>query len=85
MYSIFCQACDKNIKCTKKSQVTQHAHTAVHKNGLRRKLSTSSKQLFLLEATPNQKNYNDFNKDLCLALVTANIPWYKMQVTDKRK
>uniref|UniRef100_A0A2S2PMY2 DUF659 domain-containing protein n=1 Tax=Schizaphis graminum TaxID=13262 RepID=A0A2S2PMY2_SCHGA len=78
--TIFCQVCDRNIPCTKKSQLTQHIHTAVHKNGLKRKLNTSSKQLFLSEATPNENNLNNFNKDLCLALVAANIPWYKMQV-----
>jgi len=47
---------------------------------VKRKLNTSSKQLFLLEATHNKDNSNDFNKDLYLALVAANIPWYKMQV-----
>jgi len=78
--TIFCQVCDKNIPCTKKSQVTQHVHTNVNINGLKRKLNTSSKQLFLSEATPNENNLNYFNKDLCLALVAANIPWYKMQV-----
>jgi hypothetical protein len=83
--TIFCLVCDRNIPCTKTSQVTQHVHTAVHKNGLKRKLNTSSKQLFLSEDTPNKNNLNNFNKYLCLALVVANIPWYKMQVTQFRK
>lgn len=77
--TIFCQVCDKNIPCTKKSQVTQHVHTNVHINGLKRKLNTSTKQLFLSEATPKENDLKDFNKDLCLALVAANIPCYKMQ------
>jgi hypothetical protein len=72
--TIFSQVCNRNIPCTKKSQVTQHVHTAVHKNGLKRKLNTSSKQLFLSEAIPNKNNVNDFNKNLCLALVAASIP-----------
>lgn len=56
--------------------------TIVHKNGLKYKLNTSSKQLFLLEATPKEKMLSDFNKDMYLPLVTANtcISWYKMQV-----
>ena len=54
--TIFCQVCDKNVPCTKKSQVTQHVHTNVHINGLKRKLNTSSKQLFLSEATLNENN-----------------------------
>lgn len=37
--------------------------------------------MFLLKATSNEKNVNDFNKHLCLALVAVNIPWYKLQVS----
>jgi len=83
--TIFCQVCEKNIPCTKKSQVLQHANTTIHKNGLKSKLNTSSKQLFLLEDIPNENNLNDFNKDLFLALVAINRPWSKMQVPPFRK
>lgn len=39
--TIFCQVCEKNILCTKKLQVIQHAITTIHKNGLKCKLNTS--------------------------------------------
>jgi len=39
--TIFCQVCEKNILCTKKSQVIQHANTTIYKNGLKCKLNTS--------------------------------------------
>ncbi|KAF0761750.1 Uncharacterized protein FWK35_00025576 [Aphis craccivora] len=43
-------------------------------------LNTSLKQLFLSEATLNEKKKNDFNKDLGLALVTVI---FKLKYTGK--
>ncbi|KAF0764255.1 DUF659 domain-containing protein [Aphis craccivora] len=75
--TLFCQVCNKNIPCIKKSQLTQHIDTSSHQEALKRKLTTS-KQLFLSEST-SKKNVNEFYEDLCMSFVAANIPWYKLQ------
>jgi hypothetical protein len=55
--TLFCQVCNKNIPCIKKSQLTQHIDTSSHQEALKRKLNTS-KQLFLSEST-SKKNVNE--------------------------
>lgn len=42
----------------------------VHKNGLN--TIKNIKRLFLSEATLNENNLNDFNKNLCLAFESSN-------------
>lgn len=73
---VYCQVCDKKITCNKKSQVTQHVLTTFHKDALIRKKNTN-KQLFLKDVKPEENN--SFNKDLCLSLISANIPWAKLK------
>ncbi|XP_050547438.1 CGG triplet repeat-binding protein 1-like, partial [Daktulosphaira vitifoliae] len=75
--TLFCQLCDKHIPCIKKSQIIQHVNTSSHQEALKRK-SNNPKQLFLPEST-SKKNVNELYEDLCLSLIVANIPWYKLQ------
>ncbi|KAL4085190.1 hypothetical protein QTP88_023810 [Uroleucon formosanum] len=77
---MFCQLCDKKIACTKKFQIQQHVDTALHKSALNRRANDNKKQLFVLDAKP--KSGNIFNEDLCSALIVANIPWNKLQITE---
>jgi len=73
---VYCQACEKKITCNKKSQVTQHVSTTFHKDALTRK-TNKNKQLFFMDVKPEETN--SFNKDLCLSLISANIPWAKLK------
>jgi len=56
--------------------VTQYILTTLHKEAVTRKKNTN-RQLFLRDVKP--KDNNSFNKDLCLNLVSANIPWAKLK------
>jgi hypothetical protein len=68
--------CNKQIPCSKKSQLTQHVETALHKNSLKRS-ENLKKQVFFVE---NKSKHDSFNEELCRSLVVANIPWNKLQV-----
>jgi len=72
---IFCQVCNKQIPCSKKSQLTQHVETALHKNSLKRS-ENLKQQVFLVE---NKPKLDSFNEELCRSLFVANIPWNKLQ------
>jgi len=74
---VYCQVCNKMITCIKKSQIVQHINTTLHSSALKRK-TDNKKQLFVLEA--KSKNPNIFNEELCASLISANIPWNKLQV-----
>jgi len=49
--------------------------TTFHKEALTRKKNTN-RQLFLRDVKPEDNN--SFYKDLCLSLISANIPWAKL-------
>lgn len=74
---VYCQVCSKMITCIKKSQIVQHINTTLHFNALKRK-TNNKKQPFVLDA--KFKTTNIFNEELCASLISANIPWSKLQV-----
>ena len=74
-----CNVCNIDIKVEKKFQVDQHARSACHT----RKVETSkiSPQKFIKNAFEVLKPTNsqlEFEYDLCEALVSSNIPMYKL-------
>lgn len=74
---IYCQVCDRQVRCNKKFQITQHVSTEFHLKCLKKSSNNTTKQMLLGdEAKPKTSS---FNKDLCLSLVAANIPWLKLQ------
>ncbi|KAF0701519.1 DUF659 domain-containing protein [Aphis craccivora] len=78
---VYCQVCNRQVPCNKKFQITQHVHTSFHSDSLKR--SINNKKQMLLGNVYKSKT-NNFNEDLCLSLVAANIPWFKLQVPQFR-
>ncbi|KAI1703573.1 hypothetical protein DdX_01128 [Ditylenchus destructor] len=73
---IFCQPCEKKIQCSIKSHLTQHNESDKHSENFERFQKTATRQQFL--AFSQTENVDPFSKDLCNALVGANIPFYKV-------
>lgn len=66
------------MPCDKKFQITQHLRTAAHKSNAAAK-TISKVQTTLTSALFARNCGNDvFSKDLCKALVSANIPLKKV-------
>ena len=76
---VVCQVCEKKIGCSMKSQLEQHIRSALHK---RNKQHNSSRKQVLLTQMQHEPSTskNIFFRDMCTAMVAANIPWYKVQV-----
>ena len=78
--SVYCKACDKEIKCERKSQVKQHVHTAVHKRNVdecNRAIVTTDNSDNDSDAQnrPSSSKTNNFYADMCQAMVAVNMPW----------
>ncbi|KAL3095161.1 hypothetical protein niasHT_025454 [Heterodera trifolii] len=74
---IFCQVCEQQIPCSQYCHLKQHNETAKHRANLDRFSKKKSKQHqpFL---TTNENKQDQFSADLCKALVSANIPFFKL-------
>jgi hypothetical protein len=75
---VICQVCDKKIGCTMMSQLEQHTRNALHTK--HKQLQCFKKQVLLTQMQQESGIRNEFFKDLCDAMVAADIPWYKLQV-----
>lgn len=64
-----CQVCNKQISCDKKSQITRHVNSAVHKRNVQWHNSESS------ASNSQQSSGNEFYIDLCHAMVVVKMPW----------
>ncbi|KAL4112236.1 hypothetical protein QTP88_016061 [Uroleucon formosanum] len=73
---IYCQVCDRQVRCNKKFQITQHVTTEFHLKCLKKSSNNSKQMLMGDEIKPKTSS---FNEDLCLSLIAANIPWFKLQ------
>ncbi|XP_025407451.1 CGG triplet repeat-binding protein 1-like [Sipha flava] len=73
---LFCKYCEIKVNCEKKFNVTQHLKTDKHTKAVKRKQEESviSQQKFLTHSSKK----SCFNKDLCQALLSANIPLNKL-------
>ena len=72
--NIFCCVCGKKITCEKKFQLQQHSETANH-IALK---SKSSRQQLVTTCFSSSGSSNEFNFDLCTAMVSANISFKKL-------
>jgi hypothetical protein len=61
-----------------KSQLEQHTVSDLHTKN--KELQCSKKQVLLAQMQQESGIRNEFFKDLCSAMVAANIPWYKLQM-----
>lgn len=74
---LFCKICETKVNSDKKFNVLQHLKTDKHLKGINRyKEQTQRKQQQLM--TVNISKKSSFNKDLCEALISANIPLNKL-------
>ena len=74
---LFCNFCETKVSVDKRFIVTQHLKTEKHKRAAKRVENVTSKiltQPFITDATKK----SIFNRDLCKALLTANIPLNKL-------
>jgi len=74
---LFCKICETKVNSDKKYNVSQHLKTDKHLKGINRcKEQTQRKQQQLM--TVNISKKSSFNKDLCEALISANITLNKL-------
>ena len=77
---LFCKLCCFSAKANRKSVLDQHANCTRHKNNLKLYENGEKATQRLLTLTPTSNNHDTtFNQDLVKALVSANIPLYKLQ------
>lgn len=75
-FVLFCKVCELRINFEKKFNISQHIQTEKHiQSAKRQKDQVQRKSQQLLT---NQPTKSDFNKDLCEAMVAANIPFNKL-------
>ncbi|KAL4120274.1 hypothetical protein QTP88_012996 [Uroleucon formosanum] len=72
---LFCKYCEIKVNCEKRFNVTQHLKTEKHTKAIKRRQEKTEKTLQLLM---NSSKKSSFNKDLCHALLSANIPLNKL-------
>jgi hypothetical protein len=80
--SVFCLSCEKAIEVTQKSQLSQHLKATVHvrNSELKQKRRYSQAQLEDVCSSKAKKSKTDIlGKELCEAMLSANIPWIKLQ------
>jgi glutamine synthetase len=70
---VYCKICDIKVNAEKRFTVIQHVKTAKHIQGInRQELKSNKTQQFVSNSL---KKKNDFIKDLCKAMLSANIPF----------
>ncbi|XP_050531050.1 uncharacterized protein LOC126899859 [Daktulosphaira vitifoliae] len=74
---LFCKICDIKVSAEKRFTVIQHIKTAKHIQGLYWQQLKPKKTQQLVSTSFTKKN--DFNKDLCKAMLSANITFYKLK------
>ena len=79
---VLCRACNKQIGCSMKSQLQQHICTDAHAKN--KAMQSSKKQMLLTQMQKTPNSTNEFFRDMCSAMVAANIPWYKLEVPEYR-
>ena len=80
--TIYCKSCEKTFVVTKKSQLQQHASSEKHTKSAEIKLKRKASQIQLedlLEPKPKYSRSQILGKELCEAMLSANIPWAKLQ------
>lgn len=72
---LFCKLCNIKINHEKRFNIPQHLKTAKHLNAVKRaEIQNKINQLLVTNTTKK----SSFNKDLCFALLSANISLHKL-------
>ncbi|MEL7309782.1 MAG: hypothetical protein AAGK05_19350 [Pseudomonadota bacterium] len=78
----FCKVCESSFTVKKKTQLQQHSIAQKHVTNARLKLKRTATQAQLedtLLAKPNESKFTMLARELCKAMLSANIPWKKLQ------
>lgn len=75
---LFCKYCSCTVNADKTFLVSQHVGTARHKKAVELRNGSSSKSQTLLTEFKQPPKMNEYNADLCKALLDTNIPLYKV-------
>lgn len=70
---LHCQKCQKSVVADRRSQLIQHRSTSIHQKGM--ESSVNQRQSHIQIPMEN----NDFNTDLCEAMISTDIPLYKLE------
>jgi len=74
---LYCKMCEIKINFEKKYNISQHMKTDKHQKSVKRQNDQEQRKLQQL-LTNQSSAKSDFNKDLCQAMVSANIPLNKL-------
>ncbi len=80
---VYCKICECSFSSNQKSQLKQHKESAKHSNNIQKKAKRTSQQAQLEDMAltkPKVSRSDILGKELCEAMLAANIPWYKLQV-----
>ncbi|CAK1592523.1 unnamed protein product [Parnassius mnemosyne] len=72
----FFSAYEKSISTEKRFLISQHVCTSKHKQNITRK--NKFKQQFFTDAVANNSQSSTFSKELCEAMISADIPLWKL-------
>ena len=77
---VFCKVCEKNMIVYKKHHVGQHLQSRLHivAKSNKNPSATSSQTLIRSQKFTPTVTVGEFNMDLADALISANIPWSKV-------
>lgn len=86
---VFCTACESTFEGKQKGQLRQHLSSTKHAKNVKLKKAKRSATQGQLEdcyrdEAKKAKNF-DMNRELCTAMLAANIPWTKLQNPRLRK
>jgi hypothetical protein len=73
---LFCKSCETKVNAERRYTVTHHIETAKYQRTVHRQ-NTTKTSISQLQVTTFTKN-SSFSKDLCKAILSANIPLYKI-------
>lgn len=71
---VYCKICDKEISTMRLFVIRRHANSLTHKTALRILISNTSSDVIQTD-----KKHSTFAKDLCSALIAADIPFHKLE------
>lgn len=76
---LLCKICNIKVAAEKKFSIQQHTSREKHINGLNLMKKKNEKPQQLLNNVLNNDKTNIFNKELCMAMLSANIPFNKLK------
>ena len=78
---LFCKMCETNISAERRFTVQQHVSRDKHIRAVQLASKKKSTQLLLQQSvglSAKENKWSDFHRDFCEALVSANIPFWKV-------